>query len=77
MKKRMWKDADHDVYYFYNEDDGKIVGRVNKLAHTQIFLSVITHIHNNENYLGQYINLDFAKNSVEQYWNIQDRTLIE
>ena len=74
---RLWKDADHDVHYIYNENDGRIVGQINKIAHTKIWLSKIIINHNEEKYLGQYIGHDFAKRAVEEYWLIQDRTLIE
>lgn len=74
---RLWKDSEHDVHYIYNETDGRIVGQINKIAHTKIWLSKIIFNHNEEKYLGQYIGYEFAKKSIEEYWAIQDRTLIE
>lgn len=76
-KKKSWKDCDHDVHYYYNELDGLIVGQVNKIAHTKIWLSKIIMKHNDEHYLGQFISYDFASKAVEKFWSIQDRTLIE
>jgi hypothetical protein len=30
---------------------------------------------NEEKYLGQYINQDFAKKSIEFYWKVKERTV--
>jgi hypothetical protein len=32
---------------------------------------------NEEKYLGRYITLDFAKQALKIYWDIQDRTLLD
>lgn len=77
MKSRLWKDGDHDVHYFYNEDDGRIVGQINKIAHTKIWVSKVIIKHNNEHYLGQYISYEYSKKAIEDFWNVQDRTLIQ
>lgn len=74
---REWKDTDNDCHYFYNSEDGKIVGMVHNIVHTKIWLAKIIFNHNDEKYLGQFITKDFSKASVERYWDIEDRTLIE
>jgi hypothetical protein len=74
---RLWKDGDHDVFYFYNEEDGRVVGQINKIAHSKIWLAKVIFNVNEEVYLGQYIAYEFAKKATEEYWLIQDRTLIE
>lgn len=71
-----WKDADHDVHYYFKDENGLIIGQVHKLAHTRIFVALALII-NEEKYLGRYVSLDFAKQAVTIYWDIQDRTLIE
>lgn len=75
--KRDWKDGDHDVYYFYNTQDGRIVGQIHKVVHTKIWVSKIVKNYNEDLYIGQYISYDFAKRSIEDYCLIQERTLIE
>jgi hypothetical protein len=77
MHERDWKDGDHEVYYFFNTADGRIVGQINKIVHTKIWVSKIYKSPTEEAYLGQYISYEFAKKSVETYWIIQERTLIE
>lgn len=74
---REWKDGDHDVHYYYETHTGRIIGQTNKIVHTKVWLSKIIYNHNDEKYLGQYISNDHAKNSIREYWDIQDRTLLE
>lgn len=75
--KKSWKDAEHDCYLYYGEDDGKIIGQVNKIGLTRIFLAKIIHNHNDETFLGQFISCEFAQKAVQLYWDVQDRTLIQ
>jgi len=71
-----WKDADHNTHYYYNVENGQIVGQVHNISHTKIYLAVAI-VRNAEEYIGRYIALDFAKNAVSHYWNIQERTLLQ
>lgn len=75
--KYSWKDTEHDCHYFFQEEDGKVVGQVHNIAHTKIWIAKIILNHNEEKYLGQYIDCNFSKMAVENYWLIQSRTLIE
>jgi len=70
-----WRDAEHKVSYYYEKDNGRIIGQVYNLAHTNIYGAKVYSEHNEERYLGQYINLEFAKKAIEYFWNIQERTL--
>ena len=77
MSERMWKDTEQNHYYLYETANGLIVGQVYNLAHTKIWGAKINVIPNEEKYLGQYITVVFAKKATENYWNIQERTLLE
>jgi hypothetical protein len=75
---RNWKECAHDTHLYYGTDDGRIVGQINPIAHTKIWVAkILTPVYNNEHFLGQYITLDYAQKAVELYWNIQDNTLLE
>jgi hypothetical protein len=74
---KQWKDAADDCHYYYNEENGRIIGQVNKIAFTKVFISKVIHNHNDETFLGQFISCEFAQKSVQLYWDIEDRTLIE
>lgn len=77
MTKFNWKDAaPADCAYYYDEDNGRIMGQVHKIAHTKIWVGRIYKLDNEEKFLGQYISEDFSKRSVEEYWLIESRTLI-
>lgn len=71
-----WKNA-NDVYYYYQENSGLIVGQVHNVAYTKIWVAKITITPGNEKHLGQYISDQHAKIAVENYWIMQERTLIE
>ena len=70
------------AYYYYNTDTGKIVGNVSKIMSNDIWIALVhtgtyTFTLDDERHLGQYISVDFAKDAVEHFWAVQNRTLIE
>ena len=76
-----WKERG-SAYYYYNIDTGKIVGTVSKLMSNEIWIGVVytgkySFTLDDECHLGQYIDLNFAKEAVIRFWDIQNRTLIE
>jgi hypothetical protein len=70
-----WKESNDSLYYF-NLDNGEIVGHAHKIAHSSVCLAKII-IKNDEDILGRYISIETAKKAVENYWLIESRTLIE
>jgi len=81
MQSFDWKNLD-DKFYYYETSTGKIVGFVHKYALTSIWNSVVyvgsdRHIATNEIGLGQYVDMDFARKAVINYWDIESRTLLE
>lgn len=70
-----------DKYYYFNSETGKIVGAAHKLALQEVCIAIVytglyTFTLDDERHLGQYINLDYAKRSVEFYWERESRTLL-
>jgi hypothetical protein len=75
---RSWKDGETVAHFLYYDETGRILAEVNRAGH-QINTKHTTTVYiDNERILslGIYINSDFAKQAVERWWNIQDRTLI-
>ena len=65
-------------WVYYDEEDGKLIGAVYKVGNsTGIWGARVYLINNNESIMGQYINSDYARKSVELYWEIEGRTLLE
>ena len=60
-------------FVYYDDADGKIIGSVYKVGNSQSIYGASV----DNNVLGHYIDCDFARRAVEQYWNIQDKTLLE
>ena len=74
---KAWRDTDQNCHYYYRIENGLIVGQVHNLAHTKIWVAKILYASGEESYIGQYINVEFAKNAIEHHWAIEERTLIE
>ena len=70
-----WKDVEHKCSYHYLRDNGRIIGQVYNLAHTNVYGARVYSELNEERYLGQYISCESAKKAIEHFWNIQERTL--
>ena len=76
---RQWKDGETVAHFLYYDETGRILAEVNRAGH-QINTKHTTTVYiDNERILslGMYINSDYAKQAVERWWLIQDRTLIE
>ena len=71
MKK--WMEKEFSQFVYYDVADGKIIGSVYKVGNSQSIYGASV----DNNFLGHYIDCDFARRAVEQYWNIQDKTLLE
>jgi len=69
------------TYYYYSTDTGKVIGTVSKLVSNDIWIAVVnegiyTFTLDDQKHLGQYIDVNFAKDAVEHFWAVQNRTLI-
>ena len=78
-----WRERNAKWYYF-DIDNGMIVGTAHKFALQDIWGAAVhtgsychTFKFDDEKALGQFIGEAFAKKAVEHYWDIQSRTLIE
>lgn len=76
-----WKSVG-DKYYYYNITNGKIVGLTSKIALQDIYFSVVytgeyTFSIADEKHLGQYVSLEHSKKTIENFWDIQSRTLLD
>lgn len=76
-----WQETEN-THYYYNEETGRILGVAYKYANqnivwcSKIYKDNIPFTNDNEYYLGQFINLNSAKKSIEHYWEVQNRTLL-
>ena len=51
------------------------MGQVHQIAHTKIWLAKVYLDYTDEKYLGQYITNESARQAVERFWGIRERTL--
>jgi len=76
MKK--WIEKEFSQWVYYDNQDGKIIGAVYKIGNSiGIWGARVYLINYDEAILGQYIDSDYDKKSVELYWEIDSRTLLE
>ena len=74
----MWAEKEYEQRVYYDTDNGKIIGSVYKVGNNQTIWGAQVYSENNESLiLGQYVNLDYAKKGVENFWDIHSRTLVE
>ena len=75
MTSRDWRCVTKDCHYYFRVDDGKVIGQAYNLAHTIVWGAKIPINATEELILGQYIEMQFAKRAIEEYWDKKDRTL--
>lgn len=73
--KRQWRCINGISHYYYQVDDGLVIGQAYNLAHTIVWGAKIPINATEEKILGQYIELEFAKRAIEEYWGEVDRTI--
>ena len=75
---KQWQEKEFSQWVYYDDQDGKIIGAVYKIGHaTGIWGARVYLIDTLEKVLGQYINSDYARKSVQLYWEIDSRTVLE
>lgn len=73
---KQWREKEFGNHVYFDDKNGKIIGLVTKHGNYQtIYLAKVYDTL--EGILGQYIDIDYSKRAVEEYWDIQERTLIE
>jgi hypothetical protein len=73
--KRQWRLADKNNHYYHQSANGLVVGHAYNIVHTIIWGAKIRISANEELILGQYVELEYAKRAIEEYWEEKDRTL--
>lgn len=81
MNNYDWKSVS-DKYYYFHTPTGRIIGNAGKQALHEVFFALayttdFSYTVKDEIHLGQYISLEHAKRAIEDYWDIQNRTLLE
>jgi hypothetical protein len=74
---RRWQDYEATNKYYYDDSDGMIIGQIHKFGTSVSIYTATVKPDNIDKLLGQYVNIDYAQKAVENFWLIQDRTLIE
>jgi hypothetical protein len=72
--RRRWRCVDKNSHYYFQEHDGRIIGQAYNIAFTIVWGSKIPINAVEEMILGQYIELEYAKRAIEEYWEEKDRT---
>jgi len=75
MIERQWRYINKDCHYYFQVHNGLVVGQAYNLAHTIIWGAKIPVSATEELILGQYVEMEFAKKAIEEYWEEKDRTL--
>ena len=73
--RRQWRCVDGNNHYYFRTSNGKVIGQVYNLAHTIVWGARVPISATEEEVLGQYIEMEYAKRAIEEYWDEKDRTL--
>lgn len=73
--ERQWRCIDKNNHYYFKVHNGLVIGQVYNMYNTIVWAGKIPINANEEVILGQYIELEFAKRAVEEYWENIDRTI--
>jgi hypothetical protein len=76
---RTWIDGKAaTIDFIFHNEVGRIVGEVGRVGFNSYhYATVYDTESNNSKGLGHYISSEWAKHAVENFWEIQDRTLLE
>lgn len=71
----------HNTFYYYDEGCGLVMGTVFQIHNSSLWVSKVfkdevPFTSDSEMHLGQFISVEHAKGKVEQFWNIESKTLI-
>jgi len=78
-----WTDTEGSNFYFFDGDTGRVLGMSFKYTSqnvvwcSKIYKQELPFNNDSEVHLGQFIGLESAKRAVENFWEIQSRTLLE
>jgi hypothetical protein len=73
--RRDWRYVEKNSHYYYQVHDGKVIGQAYNIAFTIVWGAKIPVNATDELILGQYIELEYAKKAIEEYWDEKDRTI--
>ena len=73
--RRQWRYVDKNVHYYHQVHNGLVIGQAYNLVHTIIWGAKIPISPTEELILGQYVELEYAKKAIEEYWEEKDRTI--
>lgn len=83
IKTYEWRER-NSKWYYYDTETGMIVGAVHRFALQDVWGAAVntgsyaySFKFDDEKAIGQYIEQEYAKRAVEDFWNLQNRTLIE
>ena len=73
--RREWRCVTKDCHYYFQVHNGLVIGQAYNLAHTIIWVAKIPINATEDLILGQYVDMEYAKRAIEEYWDEKDRTL--
>ena len=74
---KQWMEKEFSQWVYYDDGDGKIIGSVYKIGNTVGIWGAKVYHDEGDGVLGQFIDSTYAKKSIENFWDIMSRTLLE
>lgn len=75
MITRQWRCLDKNNHCYFKVHNGLVIGQTYNLYNSIVWAAKIPINATEELHLGQYIELEFAKKAIEEYWEEKDKTV--
>jgi hypothetical protein len=72
----MWQEFESNVNYYYDDTDGKIIGQIHRFGTSTSVYTATVLSERIDQTLGQYVTRDYATKAVENWWNMEDKTMM-
>lgn len=71
--QRVWRCVNDNNHYYFQVHNGLVIGQVYNLAYGIVWGAKIPISADEELVLGKYIEIEYAKKAIEEYWEEKDK----
>jgi hypothetical protein len=73
---KQWHEFENNNHYYFDDIDGMVIGQVHRFCTSVSVYTATVKRNNLDQILGQFVNMQYAKNAVQTFWDVESRTFI-